>query len=108
MEHVDSIKGSRASEEVDGPPVAQHRRVEDWAFTGSSRVLNTGGLSASGLLRIAAVAQAGPLELVVKEVEQRALADAMAMDVEERADALIKQLKDANRHGIRTYSPSYF
>jgi hypothetical protein len=71
-------------------------------------VLNTGGLSVGGLLRIAAVARAGPSELVVKEVEERALADAVATDVEERADALIKQLKDADCHGIRTYSSSCF
>jgi hypothetical protein len=42
MERGDSLKGSRASEEVDGPPVVQRRRVEDRAFTGSSCVLNTG------------------------------------------------------------------
>jgi 3-oxoacyl-ACP reductase-like protein len=68
----------------------------------------TSGLSASGLLRIAATARAGPSEPVVKEAEERALADAVAMDVEERADALIKQLEDADCHGIRMYSPSCF
>jgi hypothetical protein len=87
--------------------MTQRRCVEDRAFTGSSRVLNISGLSASGLLRIAAVAWAGPSEPVVKEAEERALADAMVVDIEERADALIKQLEDANRHGVRTYSSSY-
>jgi hypothetical protein len=53
-------------------------------------VLNTGDLSASSLFRIAAVAWAGPSKLVVKEAEERALAGAVAKDVEERADALIK------------------
>jgi hypothetical protein len=103
MEHGDSIKGSWASEEVDGPPAAQRHRVEDRAFTGSGRVLNTGGL-----LCIAAAAWAGPSEPVVKEAEERALADVVAADVEERADALIKQLEDANRRGVRTYFPSCF
>jgi hypothetical protein len=70
-------------------------------------VLNIGGLSASGLLHIAVVAWAGPSKSVVKEAEEQALADAMAVDIEERADALIKQLEDANRHGVRTYSSSY-
>jgi bacterioferritin (cytochrome b1) len=42
----------------------------------------------------------------VKEAEELALADAMAADVEERADALIKQLEDADLHGVRTYSSS--
>jgi hypothetical protein len=108
MEHGDLLKGSRASEEVDGPPAAQRRRVDDRAFDGSGCVLNTGGLSAGGLLRIAAAARAGSSELVVKEAEEQALADAVAADVEERADALIKQLEDADRHGVRTYSFSYF
>jgi hypothetical protein len=71
-------------------------------------MLNIGGLSAGGLLRIAAMAWAGPSEPVVKEAEERALADAVAADIEERADALIKQLEDANRHGVRTCSSSYF
>jgi bacterioferritin (cytochrome b1) len=61
-------------------------------------VLNTGGL-----LRIAAMARASPSKPVVKEVEERALAD-----VEETADALIKQLENADRHGVRTYSSSCF
>jgi hypothetical protein len=106
MEHGDSLKGSRASEEVDGPPVAQRRCVEDRAFTGSGRVLNTGGLSVGSLLRIATVAWAGLSEPMVKEAEERALADAMAADVEERANALIKQLEDSDRQGVRTYSSS--
>jgi hypothetical protein len=67
-------------------------------------VLNISGLSARGIFRIAVVAQAGPLELMVKEVEERALAGAVTTDVEERTDALIKQLEDADRHGIRTFS----
>jgi bacterioferritin (cytochrome b1) len=71
-------------------------------------VLNTGSLSVGGLLRIAVVARADSSEPVVKEAEERALADAMATDVEERADALIKQLEDADRHGVRTYSSSCF
>jgi hypothetical protein len=103
MECGDSLKGSRASEEVDGPPVAQRHRVEDRAFIGSGRVLNTGGL-----LRIAAMARAGLSEPVVKEAEERVLANAVAVDVEERVDALIKQLEDADRHGVRTYSSSCF
>jgi hypothetical protein len=84
--------------------VAQRRRTDDRAFTGSGHVLNTGGLSADGLLRIAAMAQAGPSEPVVKEAEERALAGTVAADVEERADALIKQLEDADHHGAHTFS----
>jgi hypothetical protein len=57
MERGDLSRGYRASEEVDGPPEAQHRRTNDWAFTGSDRVLNTGGLSTGGLFRIATMAQ---------------------------------------------------
>jgi hypothetical protein len=53
-------------------------------------MLNTGGLSVGGLLRIASTARAGLSEPVVKEAEERALANAVAMDVEERVDALIK------------------
>jgi hypothetical protein len=53
-------------------------------------VLNTGDLLAGGLLRFAVAAQAGPLEPVVKEAEERVLANAMAVEVKERADALIK------------------
>jgi hypothetical protein len=108
MEYGDSLRGSRASEELDGPLVVQCHRVKDRTFTRSSRVLNTGGLSIGGLLRIAAVAQAGPSELVVKEAEERALADVVATDIEERADALIKQLEDADCHGIHMYSSSCF
>jgi hypothetical protein len=44
---------------------------------------------------------------VVKEEEEQALVYAVAVHIEDRADALIKQLEDANRHGVRTYS-SYF
>jgi hypothetical protein len=104
MERGDSSKGSRASEEVDGPLAAQSHRTDDRAFGGSGHVLNIGGLSTGGLLRIAAIARAGSSEPVVKEAEDRALADAVAIDVEERADALIKQLEDADCHGVRTYS----
>jgi bacterioferritin (cytochrome b1) len=45
---------------------------------------------------------------VVKEVEERALADAMAVDIEERVNTLIKQLEDTDRHGVRMYSSSCF
>jgi hypothetical protein len=69
-------------------------------------VLNISGLSTGVLLRIAAMARAGSSKPVVKEAEELALADAMAADVEERADALIKQLEDADLHGVRTYSSS--
>jgi hypothetical protein len=41
---------------------------------------------------------------VVKEAEERALAGTVAADVEERADALIKQLEDADHHGAHTFS----
>jgi hypothetical protein len=92
------------SKEVDGPPEAQRRRTDDRAFTGSGRVLNTSGLSAGGLFRIIAMTRASPSEPVVKEVEERALAGAVVADVEERVDALIKQLEDADRHGVRTFS----
>jgi hypothetical protein len=105
MERGDLTKGSQAFEEVNGP-LAQRRRIEDWAFTGFGPVLNTSGLSTGRLLHIAA--RSGPSELVVKETEERALADAMAMNVEERANALIKQLEDADCHGVRMYSPSCF
>jgi hypothetical protein len=67
-------------------------------------VLNTGGLSAGDLFRIAAMARAGPSEPVVKEAEERELAGAVAMDVKERVDALVKQLEDADRHVVRTFS----
>jgi hypothetical protein len=56
MEHGDSSRGSQSFEEVDGPPEAQRHRTNDRAFTGSGRVLNTGGPSAGGLFRVAAVA----------------------------------------------------
>jgi hypothetical protein len=108
MERGDSSKGSRASEEVDGPPAAQRRRTDDRAFTVFGRMLNIGGLLADGLLRIAFAAQASQLEPVVKEAKERALADAVAADVELWADALIKQLEDADRHGVHTYSSSCF
>jgi hypothetical protein len=55
---------------VDGPPEAQRCRIDDQAFTGSDRVLNTSGLSAGGLFRIAAMARASPSEPVVKEAEE--------------------------------------
>jgi hypothetical protein len=103
MERGDSSKGSRASEEGDGPPAMQRRRVEDRAFIGSGHVLNTGSL-----LHIAATARAGPSKPVVKEAEERALVDAVAADVEERADDLVKQLEDADRHGAHSYSSSCF
>jgi hypothetical protein len=108
MECGDLSKGSWASEEVDSPPTAQRRRTDDRAFAGSDRVLNTGGLSIGGLLHIAGTARAGPSEPVVKEAEEQELADVVAMDVEERVDALIKQLEDADRHGARTHSSSCF
>jgi hypothetical protein len=108
MECGDLSKGSWASEEVDGPPVAQRCRTDDRAFAGSDRVLNTGNLSAGDLLHIAGTTRASPSEPVVKEAEERALADAVAVDVEERVDALIKQLEDADRHGARTHSSSCF
>jgi bacterioferritin (cytochrome b1) len=71
-------------------------------------VLNTNGLSVDGLLRIAVAARVGLLEPVEKEAEEQALADAVVADSEERADALIKQLEDTDRHGARTYSSSCF
>jgi hypothetical protein len=108
MERGDSSKGSQASKEVDGPPAAQCCRTDDRAFAGSGRVLNTGGLSAGGLVRIAATARTNPSEPVVKEAEEHVPAGAVVADVEERADALIKQLEEANRHGVRMYSSSYF
>jgi hypothetical protein len=48
------------------------------------------------------------LEPVAKEAAERALASAVAADIKERADALIKQLEDADRHGVRSYSSSCF
>jgi hypothetical protein len=71
-------------------------------------VLNTGGLSAGGLFDIAALAQVSLSELVAKEAEERALVGTVATDVEERADTLIKQLDDADRHDVRMYSSSCF
>jgi hypothetical protein len=103
MDHGDSSKGSRAFEEVDGRPVAQRHRTDDSAFTESSRVLNTGGLSAGGLFHIATTSRAGPSKLVMKEAEERALADIVAMDIEERAEALIKRLEDNDHHGVHTF-----
>jgi hypothetical protein len=67
-------------------------------------MLNTGGLSIGGLFRITAMARDGLSEPVVKEAEERALVGTVATNVEERADALIKQLEDADHHGIRTFS----
>jgi hypothetical protein len=67
-------------------------------------VLNTDGLSAGNLFRITAMARAGPLEPVVKEAEEWVLAGAVAADVEERADAFMKQLEDADHHGTHTFS----
>jgi hypothetical protein len=81
---------------------------DDRAFAGSGRMLNTGGLSACDPFCIASTTQAGPSEPVVKEVEEWALADAVAVDVEERVDALIKLLEDADRHGVHMYSFSCF
>jgi hypothetical protein len=43
-----------------------------------------------------------------EEEEEQALADAVAVHIEERANALIKQLEDADRHGVHTYSSSCF
>jgi hypothetical protein len=74
MEHGDSSRGSRASEEVDGPSTAQRCHTDDWAFAGSGCVLNTSGLSADDLFRIAVKARASPLESVAKEAEEQALA----------------------------------
>jgi uncharacterized protein (DUF3084 family) len=54
-------------------------------------VLNTGDRSTGGLFRITAMAWADPSKPVVKEVE-------------ERADALIKQLEDTDRYGVRMFS----
>jgi hypothetical protein len=56
MVHGDLSRGSRVSEEVDGPPEAQRCCTDDRAFTGSGCVLNTGGLSAGGLFHIVAMA----------------------------------------------------
>jgi predicted TIM-barrel enzyme len=67
-------------------------------------VLNTGGLSVGSLFRLATEAQAGPSEPVVKEAEEQALAGTMAADVEERVDALIKQLEDTDHQGIHMFS----
>jgi hypothetical protein len=107
MEHGDSSKGSRAFEE--GWPSGGVALSFDYrAFIGSGRVLNTDGLSAGDPFRIASMPQAGLSEPVVKEVEERVLADAVAVDVEERVDALIKLLEDADRHGVRMYSSSCF
>jgi hypothetical protein len=61
MENNDSSRESRASEEVDGPPEAQRRRTDNRAFTGLGCVLNTSGLSAGGLFRIAATAPGWPI-----------------------------------------------
>jgi hypothetical protein len=104
MERGESSRRSRASEEVDGSPEVQRHRTDDQAFTGSGRVLNIGGLSTGGLFCIAAMARAGPSEPVVKEAEERELAGTAAMDIKERVDALIKQLEDVDRHGVRTFS----
>jgi hypothetical protein len=82
----------------------ERRCTDDRAFAGSGHVLNTGSLSAGSLFRIATKARAGPSEPVVKDAEERALPGAVATDIEERADALIKQLEDIDRHGIRTFS----
>jgi hypothetical protein len=82
----------------------QRHLTNDRAFVGSGHVLNTDSLSARGIFRIAAAAQAGLSEPVVKEAEEQALAGAMAADVKERVGALIKQLEDVDRHGIHTFS----
>jgi hypothetical protein len=51
-----------------------------------------------------AMAYADPSEPVVKKAEERALAGAVATDVKDRANTLIKQLEDTDRHGVRTFS----
>jgi hypothetical protein len=103
MERGDSLRGSRAFEEVDSPLEAQCHRTDDQAFAGSGHVLNT-----DSLFHVATMAQTCSLEPVVKEAEERALVGIVATDVEERVDALIKQLEDGNRNGVRTYSSSCF
>jgi hypothetical protein len=50
------------------------------------------------------MAQASPIEPMVKEAEERALVGAVAADVKERMDTLIKQLEDADRHGVHMFS----
>jgi hypothetical protein len=67
-------------------------------------VLNTSGLFAGGFFRIAAMARAGLSEPRVMEVEERAPVGTVAVDVDERSDALIKQLEYADCHGARTFS----
>jgi hypothetical protein len=66
-------------------------------------VLNTSGLSTGSLFHIVTMAQVGPSKPMVKKVEEQALAGAVAADIEERVDAIIKQLEDADRHGICTF-----
>jgi hypothetical protein len=66
-------------------------------------MLNTGSL-----LRIAAAARASPSKPVVKEAEERVLANAVVADVEEGVDALIKQLEGTDHHGAHSYSNSCF
>jgi hypothetical protein len=67
-------------------------------------VLNTGDRSTGGLFRITAMAWADPSKPVVKEAEEQPLVGVVATDVEERADALIKQLEDTDRYGVRMFS----
>jgi hypothetical protein len=67
-------------------------------------VLNIGGLSTGGLFHNAAMARTDPSEPVMKDAEEWALAGAVAANIEERADALIKQLEDTDCHGVRTFS----
>jgi hypothetical protein len=69
---------------VDGPWRRSAAVLMIGAFSRSGYVLNTGGLSASGLFHIATVAHAGLSELMVKEAEELALAGVMATDVKER------------------------
>jgi hypothetical protein len=56
MERGDLLRGSRAYEEVDGPPEVHRSHTDDRAFTRSGHMLNTGGLSAGNLFRITAMA----------------------------------------------------
>jgi hypothetical protein len=79
-------------EEVDSPPAMQHHRADDRAFTGSNRQLRTGGISMGSLRYRQALprAQAGLSRPMVERMEGQVLVHAAAVDVEGRANVLLR------------------
>jgi hypothetical protein len=98
------------SEEVDDSPMTQRRRMGDRAFTGSGHQLRTGGISMGTLFHRQALpgAQVGSSGPMVERMEEQELIHAATADVEGRANVLIRQLEDADHHGIDKSLPFCF